>query len=68
MDRFEIGACLDDGTATGEPSFSGNTVEYISKDLGIENVSNAYTIQVTLDDPDDDCDSGQHLYKIFSSK
>ena len=43
-DRFETGACLEDGIATGEPRFSGNNVEYISKDLDIENVSKPYTI------------------------
>ncbi|HEU5120798.1 MAG TPA: hypothetical protein VFT71_07395 [Candidatus Nitrosocosmicus sp.] len=68
VDRFEIGVCLEDGNTTGEPCLIGNTVEYISKDLGIENVSKASTIQVTLDDPDDDCESGHNIYKIFSSK
>ena len=68
VDKFEIGACLEDRTATGEPRFNGKTVEYIPQDLVIENVSKAYAIQVISDDPDDDCESGQHIYKIFSSK
>ncbi|VFJ12546.1 hypothetical protein [Candidatus Nitrosocosmicus franklandus] len=68
VDTFEVGACLEDRTASGEPRFTGNTAEYMPEDLVIENVSKVYTIQVTLDDPDDDCQSGQHIYKIFSSK
>ena len=68
VDKFEVGACLEDGTASGEPLFSGKTVEYIPKDIVIEEVSKAYAMQVTSDDPDDECQSGQHIYKIFSSK
>ncbi len=68
VNKFEIGACLGEGTATGEPKFSGKTAEYIPKELVFGNVSKAYTLQVTSDDPDDDCETGQHIYKIFSSK
>jgi hypothetical protein len=68
VDKFEIGACLEDRTATGEPKFSGKTVEFIPRGLVFENVSKAYAIQVISDDPDDDCESGNHIYKIFSSK
>lgn len=68
VDKFEVMACLEDGPATGEPKFSGKTVEYVPKKVAIENVSKAYTIQVTSDDPDDDCQSGKHILKLFSSK
>jgi hypothetical protein len=68
IDKFEVMACLEDGTATGEPKFSGKTVEYVPKKVTIDNVSKAYAIQVTSDDPDDDCQSGNHILKIFSSK
>lgn len=68
VEKFELGACLEDNDVTGEPKFSGKTVEFIPKGLTIQNVSKVYALQVTSDDPDDDCQSGNHIYKIFSSK
>ncbi len=68
LEKFEVGACLGEGTATGEPRFAGKTVEYIPKQIVFENVTKAYTLQVNSDDPDDECETGQHIYKIFSSK
>ena len=68
VDKFEVMACLEDGTGTGEPKFSGKTVEYVPKKVTIDNVSKAYAIQVSSDDPDDDCQSGKHILKIFSRK
>lgn len=64
-DKFEIMSCLEEGTTTGEPRFYGKTVEYIPKELVIGNVSKAYAIQVTLDDPDENCESGNYILKIF---
>jgi hypothetical protein len=66
--EFQIGECVNHKTATGEPKFSGNLAMYVPKDMVITNVSKAYALQIIDDDPDDDCDSGEHIYKIFSSK
>jgi hypothetical protein len=66
--KFQIGECVDHKTATGEPKFSGNKAEYIPKHISITNVSKAYTLQITADDPDDECETGEHIYKIFSSE
>ncbi len=66
--KFQIGECVNHKTATGEPKFSGNLAMYIPKEIVITNVSKAYALQIIADDPDDDCDSGEHIYKIFSSK
>lgn len=66
--NFKIGECVNHKTATGEPKFSGKTVEYVPKNLKFGNITKAYTIQVTSDDPDEQCESGNHIYKIFSSK
>jgi len=68
VEKFEVGACLGEGTARGEPRFAGKTVEYIQKQIVFENVTKAYSLQVTSDDSDDECETGQHIYKIFSSK
>lgn len=67
VEKFEIGACLEDGDLTGTPKFSGKTVEFIPQDFTIMNLSKVYTLQVTSDDPDDDCQSGNHIYKMFAS-
>jgi hypothetical protein len=67
--KFQIGECVNHKTATGgEPKFTGNLAMYIPKEIVITNVSKAYALQIIADDPDDDCDSGEHIYKIFSSK
>ena len=67
VETFEIGACLEDSDLTGKPKFGGKTVEFIPQGFTIQNVSKVYALQVTSDDPDDDCQSGNHIYKIFSS-
>lgn len=66
--EFQIGEFVNHKTVTGEPKFRGNLAMYIPKDIVITNVSKAYTLQIIPADPDDDCDSGEHIYKIFSSK
>lgn len=67
--KFQIGECVNHKTAaTGEPKFRGNLAMYIPKEIVITNVSKAYALQIIADDPDDDCDSGEHIYKICSSK
>jgi hypothetical protein len=65
---FKIGDCIIHKTATGNYKFSGNTAEYIPKNLIFNTVLNVYAIEITLDDPDDRCSTGEHVYKIFSSK
>lgn len=65
---FKIGDCIVEKTSSGKPQFSGNTAEYIPKNLKFNTVSKAYTIEVSLDDPDDSCKSGEHVDKVFSSK
>jgi hypothetical protein len=66
--NFQIGECVNHKTATGEPKFTGKIAEYIPKEVVISNVSKAYALQIISDDPDDDCETGEHIYKIFSTK
>ncbi len=66
--KFQIGECVNHKTSTGEPKFSGKKAEYVPKEAIITNVSKAYTLQIIADDPDDDCETGEHIFKIFSSK
>ena len=66
--KFQIGECVNQKTATGEPKFSGKIVETFQSKLVITNVSKVYALQIIADDPDDVCETGEHIYKIFSSK
>lgn len=66
--KFQIGECVNHMTATGESKFSGKLTEYIPKEVVFTNVSKAYALQIIADDPDDNCETGEHIYKIFSSK
>jgi hypothetical protein len=66
--KFQIGECVNHKTATGEPKFSSKVAEYVPKETVISNVSKVYTLQIIADDPDDDCETGEHIHKIFSSK
>lgn len=68
INSFKVGECLIEKTALGQPKFMGSVAEYIPKELKFTSISKAYTMQVTLDDPDDNCNSGEHIYKILSSK
>jgi hypothetical protein len=65
---FKPGACITEKISSGSPLFSGKFAEYVPKALTFAKVSHAYTYQVSMDDPDDKCPSGQHIVKVFSSK
>ena len=57
---------MDTESGRGEPAFHGHTVDYRGRNLDLIDVNQVYTIQVTLDDPDDECETGEHVSKIFS--
>jgi hypothetical protein len=63
---IKLNECLDTESGRGEPAFNKNTVEYRGRNLNLTDVNQVYTIQVTSDDPDDDCETGEHVSKIFS--
>jgi hypothetical protein len=62
----KLNECLDTESGKGKPTFHEHTVEYGGHNLNLTNVDQAYTIQVTLDDPDDECETGEHVSKIYS--
>ncbi len=62
----KLNECLDTESGKGKPTFHEHTVEYLGHNLNLTNVNQVYTIQVTLDDPDDECETGEHVAKIFS--
>src|SRR5918996_3096582 len=61
-----LNECLDTESGRGDPAFHEHTVEYRGHNLNLTDVNQVYTIQVTSDDPDDECETGEHVSKIFS--
>ena len=62
----KLNECLDTESGRGKPSFHEHTVEYRGRNLNLTDVNQVYTIQVTSDDPDEECETGEHVSKIFS--
>lgn len=62
----KLNECLDTESGRGKPAFHEHTVEYLGHNLNLTDVNQVYTIQVTSDDPDDKCETGEHVSKIFS--
>jgi hypothetical protein len=66
--EIKLNECLLTEGTHGKPRFSNSTVEFIDHNQNFTKVNKAYTIQVTSDDPDDTCATGQHIRKIFSNQ
>jgi len=64
--EIALNECLDTESGRGKPVFNQRTVEYQGHNLNLTDVSQVYAIQVTSDDPDDECETGEHVSKIFS--
>ncbi len=61
-----LNGCLHTESGLGKPSFQNHTVEYLGRNLNLTAVHHVYSIQVTEDDPDENCESGNHIDKIYS--
>ena len=61
-----LNECLDTESGRGKPSFQAHTAEYLGHNLNLTAITQVYAIQVTSDDPDDECETGEHVSKIFS--
>lgn len=48
------------------PSFHEHIAEYQGRNLNLTGITHVYAIQVTSDDPDEECETGEHVSKIFS--
>ena len=64
--NIKLNECLDTESGRGKPSFQDHTTEYLGYNLNLTAVTHVYAIQVTSDDPDDGCETGEHVSKIFS--
>jgi hypothetical protein len=65
-DDIKLNECLDTVTGRGKPSFHDHTAEYLGRNLNLTSVDHVYSILVTIDDPSDDCETGEHVDKIYS--
>ncbi|HEY7111208.1 MAG TPA: hypothetical protein VH415_17405 [Nitrososphaeraceae archaeon] len=63
--EIKLDECLPTKETQGKPLFDNNTVQFVDHKLDITKVNKAHAIQVTLDDPDDKCETGQHIRKIY---
>ena len=52
----------------GKPLFENNTVSYVDPNLNVTKVNKVYTAQVISDDPDEKCETGQYIRKIYSNQ
>jgi hypothetical protein len=65
---IKLNECLIKNREThGKPLFENNTVSYIDPNLNVTKVNKVYTAQVISDDPDEKCETGQHIRKIYSN-
>jgi len=65
-DDIKLNECLDTESGRGKPSFHDHTAEYLGRNLNLTSVDHVYSILVTIDDPDDECETGEHVNKIYS--
>ena len=66
---IKLNECLIKNREThGKPLFENNTVSYVDPNLNVTKVNKVYTAQVISDDPDEKCETGQHIRKIYSNQ
>ena len=63
---IKLNECLIKTKGThGTPLFQNNTVMYVDPNLNFIKVNKVYTIQVISENPDEKCETGQHIRKIY---
>ena len=63
---IRLNECLRSKSDSGKPGFHDHTVEYFGRNLNLTSVDHVYSILVAIDDPSGQCETGQHVYKIYS--
>jgi len=64
--ELELNGCLLTAETQVEPRVWGRVIAFLGEDLDPTSISEVYAIEVTTDDPDDTCKTGDHLSKIIS--
>ena len=66
---IKLNECLIKNREThGKPLSENNKVSYVDPNLNVTKVNKVYTAQVISDDPDEKCETGQHIRKIYSNQ
>jgi hypothetical protein len=65
---IKLNECLLSESTHGKPHFDNNTVQYIDNNQNFTKVNKAFAIQVSVDDPDRKCKTGEHIQKIFPNQ
>jgi hypothetical protein len=64
--EIELNGCLVAEESQMEPRIWGNVIVFLGQDLGLTSINEVYAIEVTTDDPDATCKTGDHLSRIIS--
>jgi hypothetical protein len=64
--ELELNGCLVTEESLMEPRIWGNVIAFLGQDLGLTSISDVYAIEVTTDDPDETCKTGDHVSRIIS--
>jgi hypothetical protein len=66
--ELKLDGCLVTEESQIEPRIWGNVIAFLGQDFGLTSISDVYTIEVTTDDPDQTCKTGDHLSQIISHR
>lgn len=66
--ELELKGCLVTEESQIEPRIWGHVIAFLGQDLGLTSISEVYAIEVTTDDPDETCKTGDHLSRIISHR
>jgi hypothetical protein len=66
VNEIKLNECLLTKQAPGTPNLYNNTVEYVDNSTNFNRVDSVYAIQVRIDDPEENCETGERVNKIFS--
>ena len=66
--EIKLNECLSTKEARGNPNLYDDTMEYVDNSTNFGRVDNVYAIQVRIDDPEENCETGEHVDKIFSTQ
>lgn len=66
--ELELNGCLVTEESQIEPRVWGHVIAFLGQDFSFTSISDVYTIEVTTDDPDETCKTGDHLSQIISHR
>jgi len=64
--QTEEGGCLLREDTDAKPNSDNHTVTYVDHNLKVTKIKKVSAVLVSLDDPGEQCSSGEHVNKIYS--